>query len=113
MRVVFKEIPPDFYRARLAEVKEKTGPYGRYLRLVFSITEGPLRGYRFQGSVKPHDLIQGKFYRWVKTILGGDPSSFLIDDLIDEECLVFLSQSPKGFYCVTDVCALNDWLSKG
>jgi hypothetical protein len=117
-RVVFKEITPDFYRARLAEVKEKTGPYGMYLRLVFSITDGPLTclrakhrqgGYRFQGSVKPHDLKQGKFYHWVTSILQSDPSSFLIDDLIDKECLVFLSKSPKGFYRFTDVRLLNDW----
>lgn len=104
LKFSFKEIEPDFYKAKLSGMKEEAGCYGNYLRLIFTITEGSLKDYNFSGIVKPFPFKQGKFYRWITNILGKEPDSDLSpEDLIDKKCLVFLSKKNNNFYSVTDV----------
>jgi len=114
MKFRFKEIEPDFYRTRLTGIKEESSCYGEYLRFIFTITEGNLRGYSFSGIVKPIPLKQGKFYRWITNILGKEPDpDFSLEDLIGKECVIFLSKGNKDFCSVTDVFISYEWASKG
>jgi hypothetical protein len=102
-KTVFKEIEPNFYRARLAAVKQGTGAYGPYLQFIFTVAEGHLKGYRFSGFAKPTFLKYGKLYRWVTNILGVEPTDFSPETLIGKECLVFLENKNDRYYLVTTV----------
>jgi len=114
MKFSFKEIEPDFYKAKLSGIKEEASCYGKYLRFIFTITEGSLRDYSFSGIVKPTPFKQGKFYRWLTNILGKQPDSDICaEDLIGKECSIFLSERNKNFYSVTDVFMRCEWPSKG
>jgi len=53
MKIRFKDIEADTFKAKLSEIKEGFGAYGSYLRLIFTIIEGELKHYRFSGIVKP------------------------------------------------------------
>jgi len=65
MDIIFKDIPVGFIKAKVAEIKEQNGPYGEYLRIIFTIVQkGELTYYRFSGFLKPTPLRQSKFYRW-------------------------------------------------
>lgn len=111
MKIRFKDIEADFFRARLSEIKEGSGAYGPYLRLIFTIIQGELKHYRFSGIVKPSLIRQGKFYRWATNILGEEPAvEFCTEDMIGKECIISLSKQPRksrsrhrDFYSVTDV----------
>lgn len=108
MKFGFRDIEPDFYRARLLEIRRESGRFGDYLRLVFAVSEGELRGFIFPGFIKPSTLRCGKFYRWVGNILGADPPSELSDrDLVGKECVVFISRKNGRFYSVTEVLPLS------
>lgn len=108
MKFTFRDIEPAFYRARLLEIHKESGCWGEYMRLVFAITDGELRGFKFSGFIKPATVKYSKFYRWVKNILGDDPpADFSDNDLIGKDCLVFISKKNDRFYCVTDVCMIN------
>jgi len=104
MDIIFKDIPVGFIKAKVAEIKEQNGPYGEYLRIIFTIVQkGELTYYRFSGFVKPTPLRQSKFYRWIKNILGKDPDDeFSIQELIDKECMIYLSKQ-DNYYSVKDV----------
>jgi hypothetical protein len=104
MEMIFKDIPVGFIKAKVADIKEQTGPYGEYLRIIFTIVQkGELSYYRFSGFVKPTPLRQSKFYRWIKNILGKDPDDqFSIDELIGKECMIYLSKQ-DNYYSVKDV----------
>ena len=109
MKIIFKDIPEGFFRAKVWEVKEKKGPYGPYLRITFTITEkGDLAHLRFSALVKPTPLKQTKFYRWIKTILGKEPSDvFCTQDIIGKHCLIFISKQ-DNYYFVKDVSSICD-----
>ncbi len=103
MKFTFKDIQEGTYTARVSEIKNNEGPFGPFLRLIFTIVDGELKNYRFSGIVKPTDLKQSKFYKWVTNILGERPDDcFDTKDLIGKHCRVMLSKS-KNFYAVTDV----------
>jgi len=104
MKIMFRDIPPGSFKARVSEIKEETGSYGPYLRITFRIIEtGDLNHYRFSGIVKPTPLKQSRFYRWVKNILGKEPGDvFSPQEMIGKECQVCLSKK-DGYYSVTDV----------
>jgi len=104
MEVIFKDIPGGFFKARVSEIREETGTYGYYLRLIFTIIdEGELSHYKFSGLVKPIFLRQSKFYRWVTNILGEAPENkFCTEGMIGKECLIYLSKG-NNYYSVTDV----------
>ena len=40
MQFAFRDIEPDFYRARLLEIRKESGRWGDYLRLIFTVTDG-------------------------------------------------------------------------
>ena len=103
MKITFTDIKEGLYRAEVAFIKEGNSRFGPFLRLIFTITEGQLKHYRFSGFVNPSPLKQRKFYRWVTNILGEEPQSeFSTDSLIGKQCLVYLSKGKKD-YLVTDV----------
>jgi len=104
MKIIFKNIPDGFFKAKVEEIIEENGPYGCYLRIIFTIIqEGELKHYRFSGIIKPTVLKPSKFYRWVTTILGTEPDdTFHTQDLIDKECLVYLSRR-NDYYSVKEV----------
>lgn len=109
MKFAFRDIEPDFYRARLMEIRREAGCWGEYLRLVFAVTDGQLKGFKFSGFIKPAPLKYGKFYRWVSNIFGGEPpENFSDKDLIGKDCLVFISRKNGGFYSVTEVCMISE-----
>ncbi len=99
----FKEIEPNFYNARLTDIKEESGRWGHYLRFIFTVADGELMGYRFSGFVKISPFKQGKLFHWVKNILGSEPAIFSPEDLIGKECTIYLSQKNDRFYSVTHV----------
>lgn len=103
----FKDIEPNYYKAKLAHIKEGTGFYGRYIRFIFTIAEGELKGYRFSGFVKPDCFKQSKLYCWVENILGTEPEDFSPETLIGKECLVFLSKKNDRNYAVTNIRPLT------
>ena len=109
MKIRFKDIEADFYKANLSDIKEKDGAYGPYLRLIFTIIEGEFKHYGFSGIVKPSLIRQSKFYRWVTNIMGEEPASeFRTEDMIGKECIIWLSRGPGNFYSVTDVFMKHD-----
>ena len=101
---IFKDVPEGFFKAKLSEIKEENGKYGSYLRFIFTIIdEGELKYYRFSGIVQSTCLKQSKFYRWITNILGQHPdSNFSTEDLLGEECLVFIAKK-NNYYSVVDV----------
>jgi len=111
MKIRFKDIETNFFKARLSEIKEGSGAYGPYLRLIFTIIQGELIHYKFSGFIKPSPVRQGKFYRWVTNIMGEEPPlEFCIEDMIGKECIISLSKQPstshsqhRYFYSVSDV----------
>jgi len=108
VKIKFKDIPSGFFMAKVSQVKEESGPYGPFLRITFTITQGEFANYKFSGIVKPRSIKQSKLYRWVKNILGVEPDdTFCTENMIDKECKIFLSKKDK-YYCVTDVCALSN-----
>ena len=111
MKIAFKDIPIGLFRARVSEIKEKNGPWGPYLRIVFTITEkGLLYHYKFAGIVKTAPFRQSKLFRWANNILGQEPEDrFSTDELIGKECLIYLSKN-GNYYSVTDVCLNKDVL---
>lgn len=112
MKVNFKEIEEGLYKAMICQISEDSGPYGPFLRIVFTITDGELKHYRFSGFIKPSNLKQGKFYRWVVNILGKEPQhEFYTEELIGKECVVSLSKQ-KRCYAVTEVYEKNTTLLK-
>ncbi|MCK4826952.1 hypothetical protein KA005_65065 [bacterium] len=62
MKISFKDIEEGIYKAKVSQVKEDTGHYGAFLRIVFTVLDGELEHYRFTGLVKPSSLKQSKFY---------------------------------------------------
>jgi len=108
MKIKFKDIPSGFFMAKVSQVKEESGPYGPFLRITFTITQGEFLNYKFSGIVKPRSVKQSKFYRWVSNILGVEPDdTFCTDSMIGKECKIFLSKK-DNYYSVTDVCVLPD-----
>jgi hypothetical protein len=108
MKFTFRDIQEGAYNAKVSQIKEDQGPFGPFLRLTFTIVAGELKNYKFSGVVKPTDLKQSKFYRWVTNILGQQPADDLdTNDLIGKECLILLSKV-KDFYSVTDVYMENN-----
>ena len=102
MRLRFKDIQGP-HKARLSEIREGNGIYGPYLRLIFTVIDGELKGYRFSGFVRPSSVRCGKFYKWVTNILGCEPDDELsTDDIVGKGCKIQLSKH-KDFYSVTDV----------
>jgi len=114
MQFAFRDIEPDFYRARLLEIRKESGRWGDYLRLIFTVTDGELRGAEFSGFIKPTAVKYSKFYRWARNIFGEDPPSDFSDkDLVGKDCLIFISKKNHRFYSVTEVCMicdLNQWV---
>jgi hypothetical protein len=107
MKFTFRDIQEGAYNAKVLEIKQDQGPFGPFLRLTFTIVAGELKNYKFSGFVKPTDLKQSKFYRWVTHILGEQPPhDFDTNDLIGKHCRVLLSKV-KDFYSVTDVYTEN------
>lgn len=103
MKFTFKDIQEGTYQAKVSEIKQHQGPFGPFLKLTFTIVAGELKSYKFSGVVKPTNLKQSKFYKWITHILGNDPTDdFDINDLLEKYCLVLLSKV-KNFYSVTDV----------
>lgn len=103
MKITFKDIPPRFLKAKVAEVKEKKGNYGTYLQIIFRVQEESLKYYKFTALIKPNPLKISKFYRWVNNILGYEPDdNFSTEDLIGKECFIFLTKKNK-YYTVLDV----------
>ena len=110
MKFIFRDIREGAYNAKVSEIKQDQGPFGPFLRLTFTIVSGELKNYKFSGLVKPTDLKQSKFYRWVTHILGEQPAhDFDTNDLIGKHCRVLLSKV-KDFYSVTDVYMENHGL---
>lgn len=109
MKITFKDIPKGFFRAQVTEIKEETGRWGPYLRIIFTITEkGLLYHYKFAGIVKPVPLRQSKLFRWANNILGQEPEErFSTEELIGKECLIYLSKN-GNYYSVTDVSINRD-----
>ncbi len=107
MKIRFKDIPSGFFKAKVYQIKEESGPYGPFLRFTFTITEtGEFANYKFSGIVKPLSIKQSKFYRWVKNILGEEPDDiFCTENIIGKECKIFLSKK-NNYYSVVDVCNL-------
>ncbi len=107
MKIDFKDIEEGWYNARVSQIREGTGPHGPFLCIVFTITDGELRHYRFSGFVKPSTLKQSRFYRWITNILGEEPQNkFCTEELTGRECLVYLSKR-KDRYAVIEVCEKN------
>lgn len=104
MNIVFKDISPGLFKAKVSEVKEEKGRYGPFVRITFSITEkGDLYHYRFSGIVKPSPLKQSKFFRWMKTILGKEPQKkFSTQYIIGKECLIYIDKH-NNYYSVKEV----------
>lgn len=72
-------------------------------RLIFTVIDGELKGYRFSGFVKPTSIRHGKFYKLVTHILGCEPDDELsTDDIVGKGCRIHLTRK-KDFYSVTDV----------
>lgn len=90
------------HKARLSEIREGHGLYGPYLRLIFTVTEGEFKYYKFSGIVRPTLIRQGRFYKWVTNILGHEPDDLSTDDLIGKTCMIYLSRKNE-FYYVKDV----------
>jgi len=110
MKFTFKDIDEGTYNAKVFDLIKDEGPFGPFIRLIFTITEGELQNYKFSGFVKPTHLKQSKFYKWISNILGEQPDNdFDINNLIGKHCLVHLTKSGK-FYSVTDVYGKNDGL---
>ncbi len=103
MKIKLKDIEEGLYRAKVTQIAEETGPYGPFLRLIFTITEGELKNYRFSGLVRATSIRQSKFCRWVSNIFGQEPEEeFYLGDMIGKECLVCLSRRGKTYF-VTNV----------
>ena len=47
MKISFKDIEEGIYKAKVSQVKEDTGHYGAFLRIVFTVLDGELEHYRF------------------------------------------------------------------
>jgi len=110
MKFTFKDIDEGTYNAKVLDLMKDQGPFGPFIRLIFTITDGELQNYKFSGFVKPTHLKQSKFYRWIANILGEPPENdFDINTLIGKHCLIYLTKSGK-FYSVTDVYGENDGL---
>jgi len=109
MEIIFKVIPDGFFKAKVAEIIEKNGPYGCYLRIIFTIIqEGDLAHYRFSGFIHPTALKPSKFYRWVTNILGTEPdTTFRTQDMIGKECLVYLTKH-NNYYSVKEVAKIHN-----
>ena len=110
MKFTFKDIQKGTYQAKVWGLKQEKGPFGPFIRLTFTIVSGELKNYKFSGVVKPTDLKQSKFYKWITHILGEYPTDdFDTNDLLGKHCLVLLSKV-KDFYSVTDVYMQNHGL---
>jgi hypothetical protein len=107
MNIAFKDITPGMYLAKIIGIKEESGPYGRYLRFRFTITEGELKEWSFHGIVKPTSFKQSKFYRWLMVLLGTEPGqNFSLCRLIGKECRILLQKRLKEgkiYYSVADL----------
>ena len=111
MKFTFKDIQQGTYQAKVWGLKQEKGPFGPFIRLTFTIVSGELKNYKFSGVVKPTDLKQSKFYKWITHILGEYPTDdFDTNDLLGKHCLVVLSKA-KDFYSVTDVHMENHRLA--
>lgn len=107
MNLKFKDIKPGMYLAKVVTINQDNGPYGEFLRFNFTITEGDLKDWSFYGIVKPNTFKISKFYRWITTIIGGQPEDdFSVKDLIGKQCRIFLQKKVKGdktYYSVADL----------
>lgn len=107
MNIKFKDINPGMYPAKISSIKEEGGPYGRYLRFNFTITDGELKDWSFYGIVKPNSFKQSKFYRWLITLVGNEPAEgFSIYQLMGKECRILLQKKLKEgkiYYTVADL----------
>ncbi|MGD9162698.1 MAG: hypothetical protein PVG39_30110 [Desulfobacteraceae bacterium] len=107
MNIKFKDINPGMYLAKVVTINEDKGPYGEFLRFNFTITEGDLKDWSFYGIVQPNAFKISKFYRWITTIIGGQPGEdFSVKDLIGKQCRIFLKKKVKGdktYYSVADL----------
>ena len=65
MKFTFKDIQQGTYQAKVSGLKQEKGPFGPFIRLTFTIVFGELKNYKFCGVVKPTNLKQSKFYRWI------------------------------------------------
>jgi len=107
----FKDIPEGKFKAELSEIRQEKGPYGPYLRLIFTIIEpGDLYHYKFSGFVKPSPFKNSKFYKWITNLLGYPPAHEVHShQIIGKQCLVYLAkQQNNNFYSVIDLDQLNE-----
>ncbi len=108
MKITFRDIPTNSLKAKVSDIKEKSGNFGIYLQITFTVLEGELKSYKFTGLIKPNFFRQSKFYTWVSNILGYDPEdTFTTEELIGKECLVFLTKRDK-YYSVFHVSSNFD-----
>jgi hypothetical protein len=106
MYVIFKDITVSPYTAKVKNVEEKNGPYGKYIVITFEVTAGELKNYEFKGSVKFRDLKNSRLYRWVETILNKEPTNhFFLYELLSKSCLIYIEKT-KHFYKVKEVSKL-------
>ena len=109
MEFIFKDLPEGRFKAEVSGIRQEKGPYGPYLRLIFTIIEdGDLYHYKFSGFVKPTPFKHGKFYRWITNILGYYPDKFSPDDIIGKKCFIYLAKQNNNYYSVIDVSQLLD-----
>jgi len=111
MQFRFTDIIPGRYQAKITDIKSASGPYGLYLRFIFTITNGELAGCSFFGIVKPEPFRQTKFHRWISIILGKEPDTdFSLSELLGKECHICLEKKTKNqktFYSVSDLDGTN------
>ncbi len=103
MKIKFIDVEKSLYKAEVVEVKKKRNSYGEYIQILFTVTEGKLKSYRFTGCCSLMPIKMSKFYRWVKNILQEEPEDdFQIEQLTAKECLIMINKRNE-WYIVKEI----------
>ena len=107
MNIQFQNIQPGVYDARISHIQQLSGPYGDYLKFNFTILNGPVKGWKFYGIVKPYPLKESKLYRWIINTLRKEPdANFSINEMLEKNCSVSLNKKIKNnktYFYVDDI----------
>jgi len=109
MGIKFINVEKSMHKAEVVEVKKKRNSYGEYIQILFTVTEGNLRNYRFTGCCNFMPVKESRFYRWVKNILNEEPEeNFDIEDLTKKECVISVAKR-NDWYVVKEIYPIDDW----
>ena len=96
------EVPNDFYKAKIADIRSAEGKFGLFMAITFEITDGEHKGKQLDGICNYKLNKRTKLYAWLIK-LGMSPKvgeEFDTDTMLGKECRILTQtgerESPDG-----------------